>query len=193
MVPTGSSLGLGDTIQDTGVLYGIDTEQYTCCMVPTLSSCIGLVSAGEAPAPALTAEGPDASFFLGPAFGPFCFWSFHFFLASSTAFLGCRLTETGLDQEALESILFLFSLDLKAMIAVVVRFTTMFTLNACLKFGDQRIGFQLSFASSASLAFSSSSTSSFARAFFSFVALAFFLRDSYPRNLFCPGRVAQKN
>ena len=36
MVPTGSSLGLGDTIQDTGVLYGIDTERYTYCMVPTL-------------------------------------------------------------------------------------------------------------------------------------------------------------
>ena len=36
MVPTGSSLGLGDTIQDTGVLYGIDTEWYTYCMVPTL-------------------------------------------------------------------------------------------------------------------------------------------------------------
>ena len=38
MVPTGSSLGLGDTIQDTGVLYGIDTERYTYCMVPTLPS-----------------------------------------------------------------------------------------------------------------------------------------------------------
>ena len=37
MVPTGSSLGLGDTIQDTGVLYGIDTERYTYCMVPTLA------------------------------------------------------------------------------------------------------------------------------------------------------------
>ena len=37
MVPTGSSLGLGDTIQDTGVLYGIDTERYTYCMVPTLT------------------------------------------------------------------------------------------------------------------------------------------------------------
>ena len=36
MVPTGSSLGLGDTIQDTGVLYGTDTERYTYCMVPTL-------------------------------------------------------------------------------------------------------------------------------------------------------------
>ena len=36
MVRTGSSLGLGDTIQDTGVLYGIDTERYTYCMVPTL-------------------------------------------------------------------------------------------------------------------------------------------------------------
>ena len=36
MVPTGSSLGLGDTIQDTGELYGIDTERYTYCMVPTL-------------------------------------------------------------------------------------------------------------------------------------------------------------
>ena len=37
MVRTGSSLGLGDTIQDTGVLYGIDTERYTYCMVPTLA------------------------------------------------------------------------------------------------------------------------------------------------------------
>ena len=37
MVPTGSSLGLGDTIQDTGVPYGIDTERYTYCMVPTLT------------------------------------------------------------------------------------------------------------------------------------------------------------
>ena len=36
MVPTGCSLGLGDTIQDTRVLYGIDTERYTYCMVPTL-------------------------------------------------------------------------------------------------------------------------------------------------------------
>ena len=36
MVPTGSSLGLGDTIHDTGVLYGIDTQRYTYCMVPTL-------------------------------------------------------------------------------------------------------------------------------------------------------------
>ena len=38
MVPTRSSLGLGDIIQDTGVLYGIDTERYTYCMVPTLPS-----------------------------------------------------------------------------------------------------------------------------------------------------------
>ena len=29
-------MGLGDTIQDTGVLYGIDTKRYTYCMVPTL-------------------------------------------------------------------------------------------------------------------------------------------------------------
>ena len=41
MVPTGSSLGLGDTIQDTGVLYGIDTERYTYCMVPTLARGAG--------------------------------------------------------------------------------------------------------------------------------------------------------
>ena len=92
--------------------------------------------------------------------------------------LGCLLTKTGLDKEAPESILFLFSLDLKAMIAVVMRFTTMFTLNAWLQFGDQRVGVQLSLASSASLGFSSSSTFSFARASSSFVALAFFLRDS---------------
>ena len=92
--------------------------------------------------------------------------------------LGFIFTETGFDQEALELILFLFSLNLKAMIAVVVGFTTMFTLNVCLKFGDQRVGVQLSFASSASLAFSSSSPFPFARAFSSFVALAFFLRDS---------------
>ena len=36
VVPTGSALALGDTIQDTAVLYGIDTELYTYCMVPTL-------------------------------------------------------------------------------------------------------------------------------------------------------------
>ena len=36
MVPTWSPLGLGDTIQDTGVLHGINTERYTYCMVPTL-------------------------------------------------------------------------------------------------------------------------------------------------------------
>ena len=36
MVPTGSSLALGESIQDTGVLYGIDTQRYTYCMVPTL-------------------------------------------------------------------------------------------------------------------------------------------------------------
>ena len=43
--------------------------------------------------------------------------------------LGCFLTETGLDQEGLESFLFLFPLDLKAVIAVVCRPTTMLTLN----------------------------------------------------------------
>ena len=49
MVPTGSSLGLGDTIQDTGVLYGMDTERYTYCMVPTLLSAPGghLVGPGD--------------------------------------------------------------------------------------------------------------------------------------------------
>ena len=78
----------------------------------------------------------------------------------------------------LQSILFLFSLNLKAMIAIMIHFATVFTLDACLKFGDQRVGVQLSFASSASLAFSSSSTFFFARAFSSLVSLASFLRDS---------------
>ena len=67
--------------------------------------------------------------------------------------VGCFLTETGLDQEGLESFLFLFPLDLKAVIAVVVRLTTMLTLKACLRFGDQCVGVQLSFVSSASFAF----------------------------------------
>ena len=92
--------------------------------------------------------------------------------------LGCLLTKTGLEQEGLESILFLFFLELKAVIAVVVRLTTMFTLNACFKFRDQRVGVQLSVASPASLASSSSSTFTSATAFFSFVTFAFFLRDS---------------
>ena len=43
MVPTGSSLGLGDTIQDTGVLHGIDIERYTYCMVPTLLHVVDLI------------------------------------------------------------------------------------------------------------------------------------------------------
>ena len=92
--------------------------------------------------------------------------------------LGCLLTETGLDQEGLELILFLFSLDLKAMIAIMVRFATVLALDACLEFGDQGVVVQLSFASSASLAFCSSPTFSFARAFCSFITLAFSLRES---------------
>ena len=92
-------------------------------------------------------------------------------------FLGCLLTETGLDQEGLELILFLFSLDLKAMIAIMVRFATVFTLDTCLELGDQGVVVQLSLASSASMAFSSSPTLSFARAFSSFVTLGIVTND----------------
>ena len=83
-------------------------------------------------------------------------------------------------------ILFLYSLDLKAMIAIMVRFPTVFSLDACLRFGDQRVVVQQSLASSASLGFSSASTFFFARPFSSFVSLAFFLRDSQ----LCSHRVA---
>ena len=120
----------------------------------SVSSCIGLVSAESVPHPALAAEGADTSFVLGPTFWSLLLLVLAFLLGDFHCLLGCLLTETGLDQEGLELILFLFSLDLNAMIALMVRFATVFTLDACLKFGDQRVVVQLSFASSASLAFS---------------------------------------
>ena len=143
-----------------------------------MSTCIGLVSVEGAPAPALAATGARGIFISWASFWSLLLLVVPHLLGVFHRLLGCFLTETGLDQEGLESFLRLFPLDLKAVIVVVVRLTTMPTLNACLKFGDQCVGVQLSFASSTTFAFSSSSTFSFARAFSSLVALAFFLRDS---------------
>ena len=67
VVPTGSSLGLGKIIQNTGVLYGIDTERYTYCMVPTLVTAPSeavkakLVITEPLPKPALLSPSPGLS------------------------------------------------------------------------------------------------------------------------------------
>ena len=92
MVPTGSSLGLGDTIQDTGVLYGIDTERYTYYMVPNLLGCVpapwvglAMYTLGYAPLPA--GLGPASAGWAAAPGG--CVWLWVRGLGLSVSFLLC--------------------------------------------------------------------------------------------------------
>ena len=66
------------------------------------------------------------------------------------------------------------------MIAVMISFSAMLTLDSYLKFGNQFVGVQLSLASFRSFAFSFSSKTSiaFTRTSSSLVALGFSTRDS---------------